>query len=64
MREFSSTGLEARLYGRQDACRYKRSGLYDAHVESPKLQFLSTDTIDTTLSRWDLNHYLHRERLY
>ena len=35
----------------------------DAHVESPKLEFLFENTSDEALSRWNRDHQPHREML-
>jgi prepilin-type processing-associated H-X9-DG protein/prepilin-type N-terminal cleavage/methylation domain-containing protein len=35
----------------------------DGHIESPKLQFLFTDTSDKALVRWNRDHLPHREQL-
>ena len=35
----------------------------DGHVESPTLLFLFADTSDAALSRWNLDHQPHREKL-
>jgi prepilin-type processing-associated H-X9-DG protein len=36
----------------------------DGHVESPRLEFLFSDTSDAALARWNRDHLPHRELLH